>query len=418
MGKVAAILILFTLELICKSAFAISIVNFSAYDDFFSPRIVLCKTLLSNEDQKAFAVRLDEVGQPRAPARLYADFKATLLPKLGYSSFAGPDYDVTLVGSSMRSQVSPTLVLSRLKNLLDDYYSQLRALGLEPVHRNNFAIEVTQSSLYGSMKFMSETRPSPETIREYHGVMIKGLFGRVRTIRKQGLGQVVVIPFDENGGPLINRFTLAHELAHDVFSFYNPILDEAVADTLARVLSGDTKAISFNQIIRDIEKPKVETLSDLIPDQKRYHDNSTFLSHLFLMVDQQLGTDATISLIQYLRAQQGRIPLVVNKASRPSDTPHLSLISPTRPKIKDPVRLRRSKAQHIGAVIEFLETFSRQAKMKEIPTLYVEMNDQSEVRNALESSLKVVGQITREWAKESSTFESEHIEAILQKKAI
>lgn len=390
-------------------------------------------------NEAAYEIGASDLGMPRSLWSKMKDVKILAFPKLGFPSYRSPHYDISLIGNPKKATYDPSLVLAKARELIDSYLVALRSQGLESKHRSHFVIEVSPGGLgdrEGKIGFLNQEFGGPFTANEGIGLMIEGFAGTRRRLTSKNFSQIVIIPMDEFGGPRLGRFVIAHELGHDVFRSKNDSLNEAMADYVAWLLSGQTGFLSSKPVEtkvmdakgnietvtipyqREIANPRVSKLSEIRPSVERYHTNSTLFSHLFYKIDQRFGRGKSVSLIRFLEDQVERTPVINDMTTFEENmkvfTDFLNRSLGTTNGFLGSLRMIFLGGGNVRGAINTI-TASLLGKNRQPHSILLEERGVETEGLAIRKSVEMIALLIREWARDpKNEVSAEEIEKILK----
>ena len=388
----------------------------------------LCDLNLSTADQKHFAVTGAELARATSPRDHARDLWRLAQPRFGRPSYRGRDFDVTVVGRLNAREGRPAVVVDRVRALLGEYYARLAAIGLRPKHRNHVLVAMNQDEfkpncLGGPIGDGAFTIPSGAA------PLIRRLGKSWGDLPGYGTDQFIVLPYGDDGGPLINRFALAHELAHDVVRTNHRALDEAMADALAMYLTGLAITVDVHarlgflngvgtivvyeprvRLVRDLRTPVVQRATELLPDLGKVHANGSLFAAVFAAVHARHGPMTMISLIKFLSRLESRLPVVANRTLERQRLPRASInaevetnageaskTSHAMPSLSWSQRWQWRRSRSIHNQIVALLRADQQAQAPDTYT-FVDPDRPEEVGPALVANARHLGTLMAEWA--------------------
>jgi hypothetical protein len=374
----------------------------SAWQPTDFTRIKLCDLRLSGADETTFAMKPAEMVRAKGWRARAHDLRLLARARFGRPTYRGDRYDITLVGAFNRYQGSPAVVLRRLRKVLDGFYDELDRAKLKTKHRNTFIVALNGHEIRPSLFAPADTH-GPSTSPAYYGYRVRKFWNRWRLLGDASNDQHIVIPFDDNGGPLLNRFTLAHELAHDVFRVSEQVLDEAMVDALAMALtdqhrvqsvdllgrdaqtSGERPAALWSH--RDLAHPAMTHLDQLVPELTAYHNNSVLFGGLFYEISQRHGHAEMVDLLKHLAARPDQLPIITDRDAvdqAPGFEPKF---------IKHSDTSAQWSADMIFAFNMFLPVVPPRGRR-----IAVDRSSKPEYKRALVEAALIIGEVIHEWA--------------------
>lgn len=219
-------------------------------------------------------------------------------------------------------------------------------------------------------------------------------FSDILKPERNGFGRfpdVLVLPvFSQRYHTYQDSRTVAHELAHWVenrHSHRSLIWREGRADFLSYVMTNQTEVVVPEELdmelahpdgsiytkkltlIRSLSKPTIASTSQIMPNLDLYHYNSQIISSFLYELAQQIGMKAAVDLVLWMDSLEGGMSI-----------PNLA-------------PLQELTFQHA------LEAMAGLPLSSGTDAIYVDQDDISQVRAAINDQLTAIGDLFRQWVQ-------------------
>ena len=383
---------------------------------------VSCLTSLKASDQTSFLERA----------------RVLVFPRLGLPSSRGVNFDVRIIAKKFSQSENAAALNKEVQHIAVDTLNAMNDLGFPITNRIHFIVESHPAAVgdadgkIGAAQ-IDATDLGPARLDPAIGVRIPGLI-RSQTFkvklseRSEGQGPQVIVYLPFMGGkPTVDALVIAHEIAHLIETPHTSrIWAEARSDAMAFLITGRTdvrlpapidmvrmdpqgnRREEKTDLMRDIARPVVQNLNDVVPSTHAYHDNSTIISHVLYRTSHELDPHFTVGLIHWMDAQSSKVIADIEATSDQVDRSEM-LSDIVAGSIKN-----GSTSNLLAFMAEALK--SRKPDDGQIRSITVDATDLAASRQAIQHNLQQFGAMFRQWAKQSqlNQLQAQTFDAILQ----